>query len=64
MDKNPGWRPEDGQTDKDGEEVPDRIYNVKNYDRNFVLEKRTECVAEKVTELLKNKNRFDKTIIF
>ncbi len=64
MDKDAGWRPEDGKVDKYGYEVPDQIYNIKDYDRNLVLEKRTERVAEKVSEFLKKTNRFDKTIIF
>jgi len=64
MDKDAGWRPEDGKVDKYGYVVPDQIYNIKDYDRNLVLEKRTERVAEKVTELLKKTDRFGKTIIF
>jgi len=64
MDKDAGWRPEDGKVDKYGYAVPDQIYNIKDYDRNLVLEKRTERVAEKVTELLKKTDRFGKTIIF
>lgn len=64
MDKDAGWRLEDGKVDKYGYEVPDRIYNIKDYDRNLVLEKRSKRVAEKVSELLKKTNRFDKTIIF
>jgi type I restriction enzyme R subunit len=64
LDKDAGWRPTAGKTDKFGNEVPDRIYNQKDYDRELVLEKRTELVAAKVTEYLKKTNRFDKTIIF
>jgi len=64
MDKDSGWRPEDGKVDKYGHEVPDQIYNMKDFDRNLVLEKRTERVAEKVSEFLKKTSRFDKTIIF
>jgi type I restriction enzyme R subunit len=30
-----GWRPELGKTDKHGQLVEDRIYNSKDYDRNF-----------------------------
>jgi type I restriction enzyme R subunit len=59
-----GWRPEDGQTDKYGELIEDREYNDRDYDRNLVLEKRTELVAAKVTEFLRATNRFDKTIVF
>lgn len=59
-----GWRPQDGKTDKDGNEVEDRIYNTKDYDKNIVIDERTQKVAEKVTEYLTKTNRFDKTIIF
>lgn len=64
LDKDLEWRPEAGTTDIEGEEVPDRVYNLKDYDRNIILEKRTEVVAKKITEFLKNTNRFDKTIVF
>ncbi|HWQ49888.1 MAG TPA: DEAD/DEAH box helicase family protein [Methanosarcina sp.] len=59
-----GWRPEKNQVDKYGTPIEDRIYNQKDFDRNLVLEKRTELVAKKVTEFLKANGRFDKTIIF
>jgi len=59
-----GWRPEQGKTDKDGNEVEDRIYNRKDFDRKLVIEERTEAVAKKVTEFLKGYDRFAKTIIF
>jgi type I restriction enzyme R subunit len=50
--------------DKYGTLIEDRIYNQKDFDRNLVLEKRTELVAKKVTEFLKANDRFDKTIVF
>ena len=59
-----GWRPEQGKTDKQGLLVDDRIYNRKDFDKNLVIDERTETVARKVTEFLKKTNRFDKTIIF
>jgi type I restriction enzyme R subunit len=59
-----GWRPESGQTDKYGILIEDREYNVRDYDQNLVLEKRTARVAAKVTEFLKATNRMAKTIIF
>ena len=59
-----GWRPEKGMTDKYGHEIDDRIYNQKDFDRNLVLEKRTQLVARKISEFLKQTNRFDKTIVF
>ena len=59
-----GWRPEQGKTDKDGNEIEDRIYNRKDFDKNLVIEERTELVAKKVTEFLKGYDRFAKTIVF
>jgi len=44
--------------------VDDRVYNRKDFDKNLVIDERTEAVAKKVTEFLKKHNRFDKTIIF
>jgi type I restriction enzyme R subunit len=59
-----GWRPELGQTDKYGQEIEDREYNLLDFDRDLVLEKRTELVAAKISEFLKSTNRFAKTIVF
>jgi len=59
-----GWRPEKGKTDKYGQEIEDREYNDLDYDRNLILEKRTELVAARVTEFLKATDRFAKTIVF
>ncbi|PKK88948.1 MAG: restriction endonuclease [Candidatus Wallbacteria bacterium HGW-Wallbacteria-1] len=59
-----GWRPDKGMADKYGNEIEDRIYNQKDFDRSLVLEKRTELVARKVSEFLKQTNRYDKTIVF
>lgn len=59
-----GWRPEKGKTDKDGNEIEDRIYNRKDFDRNLVIDERTETVARKLTEFLKGYDRFAKTIVF
>lgn len=60
-----GYRPEKGQLDRDGDEVEDRIYNAKDFDRTLVLDDRTRVVAAKVTEFLKESgDRFQKAIIF
>jgi type I restriction enzyme R subunit len=60
-----GYRPEKGQLDRDGEEVEDRIYNAKDFDRTLVLDDRTKLIAAKITEFLKESgDRFQKTIIF
>ncbi len=59
-----GWRPNQGKTDIDGNAIEDRIYNRKDFDRNLVIEERTELVAQKLTEFLKGYDRFAKTIVF
>jgi type I restriction enzyme, R subunit len=59
-----GWRPEKGKTDKHGQLIEDREYNETDFDRNLILEQRTELVAAKITEFLKAADRFAKTIVF
>ncbi len=59
-----GWRPESGKKDRYGHEIEDRIYNARDFDRNLVLEQRTLVVARKVSEFLKQTDRFAKSIIF
>jgi type I restriction enzyme R subunit len=59
-----GYRPESGKVDKYGNPIEDRVYNLKDFDRNIVLEKRTIKVAESITEHLKATDRFAKTIVF
>ena len=60
-----GYRPEKGQLDRDGEEVEDRIYNIKDFDRSLVLDERTKLVARKITAFLKESgDRFQKAIVF
>ncbi|MCT8160003.1 EcoAI/FtnUII family type I restriction enzme subunit R [Pseudoruegeria sp. SHC-113] len=60
-----GYRPEQGQLDRDGEEVEDRIYNAKDFDRTLVLDDRTKLVAKKVTEFLRESgDPMAKTIVF
>ncbi|AUG58881.1 Type-1 restriction enzyme R protein [Acetivibrio saccincola] len=60
-----GYRPEKGKRDKYGFEIEDREYNIKDFDKNLVIENRTEIVAKKVSDYLKkNNSRFAKTIFF
>jgi len=59
-----GYRPEAGKVDRYGYEIEDREYNVKDYDRKIVIDDRTKKVAGKITEFLKNTDRFSKTIVF
>jgi type I restriction enzyme R subunit len=59
-----GWRPTSGLHDKYGNEIEDRIYNIKDYDRKLIIDERTQLVAQKITEYLKKTGRFSKTIVF
>ena len=59
-----GWRPEQGQTDVNGNEIEDRIYNRRDFDKNLVIEERTDLVAQKLSEFLKGSDRFAKSIVF
>jgi len=59
-----GWRPSQGQTDKNGQLIEDRVYNQIDMDRTLVLEKRTELVARKITEFLQATDPYAKTIVF
>ena len=59
-----GWRPEKDKVDRYGRVIEDRIYNQKDYDRNIVLDKRTQLVAREVTEFLQSTDPFSKTIVF
>ena len=60
-----GYRPEQGQLDRTGAEIEDRIYNTTDFDRVLVLDERTRLVARKVTEYLRESgDRLAKTIVF
>ena len=60
-----GYRPKEVQLDRDGNEVEDRIYNQKDFDRTLVIDDRTKLVAKKVSEFLKESgDRFQKAIVF
>lgn len=59
-----GWRPPKGMKDKHGNEIEDRIYNLRDMDRGLVMELRTVAVAQKITEFLVASDPFQKTIVF
>ena len=60
-----GYRPQRGETDKYGHEIDDRVYNQKDFDRNLVIDARTEQVAQKITAFLKESgDPYQKTIVF
>jgi type I restriction enzyme R subunit len=59
-----GWRPPAGKVDVYGNEIEDREYSIKDYDRNLVIDDRTKTVAKRISTFLRGTNRFDKTIVF
>ncbi len=59
-----GFRPEPGQLDKYGNEIPDRLYTPQQYERIMVLLERTEEAARYLTDYLHSTDRMAKTIVF
>ncbi|HEY9401765.1 MAG TPA: DEAD/DEAH box helicase family protein [Pyrinomonadaceae bacterium] len=58
------WRPTPGMVDRNGNLIPDRIYNVNDTDREIIFEQRTRIVAKRISDFLKQSDRFAKTIVF
>ncbi|WMY79414.1 EcoAI/FtnUII family type I restriction enzme subunit R [Citricoccus sp. I39-566] len=58
------WRPYQGQTDIDGLEIEDREYNVKDFDKNLIIDDRMQAVAKYVSSWLRKYGRDSKTIVF
>lgn len=59
-----GYRPEEGKVDVDGFEVIDREYTVSDFDKELIIDERTQVVAKRITEYLKNTDRMSRTIVF
>jgi type I restriction enzyme R subunit len=60
-----GYRPRQGETDRYGYVIEDRLYNEKDFDRTIVIDERTRRVAKWVSDYLKQSgDRFQKTIVF
>ncbi len=60
-----GYRPERGQLDKLGREIPDKVYKTPEFERDIILKERTRAMARHLTNFLKKTgDRFAKTIIF
>ncbi|OPX88138.1 MAG: Type-1 restriction enzyme R protein [Pelotomaculum sp. PtaB.Bin104] len=53
-----GYRPEAGKIDVYGNEIEDREYNIKDYDRTLIIDDRTKKVAQTITTFLKKTDRF------
>lgn len=59
-----GYRPEEGETDDAGNEIEDREYTTKDFDRTIILPERDKKVAEYVTKFLERTDPYAKTIVF
>lgn len=59
-----GWRPNKGQLDRYGREIPDAEYHTKDFERVVSLRPRSEAIARHLVEFMKKNGRFDKTIVF
>lgn len=59
-----GYRPPSNSLDDNGRVIEDRVYEKYDFDRDIVIKERTEEVAKKVTQFLKETDRYSKTIVF
>lgn len=59
-----GYIPEQGKIDMYGQEIEQKVYTAKDFDRKLIIDQRTETVAKRITEYLKQNDRYAKTIIF
>jgi type I restriction enzyme, R subunit len=59
-----GWRPNKGQKDTYGREIPDGDYQTKDFERVVSLQPRTDAIAHHLTDFLKKTERHSKTIVF
>lgn len=60
-----GYRPEAGKIDVNGNIIEDdEIYYQSDMDKKIIIDERTQAVAKRVTEFLKNTNRYNKSIVF
>jgi type I restriction enzyme R subunit len=60
-----GYIPEEGKLDIYGQEIEQKVYDVRHFDRELIIDDRTQTVAHRITEFLKQSgNRYSKTIVF
>ena len=59
-----GWIPAPGQTDKYGNIIENRHYNILDWDRNVVIEQRNDLVAQRTTDYMNATDPYGKTIVF
>lgn len=59
-----GWRPSASDIDRYGRQIPDGEYHTQDFERIVSLRKRTEAIANHLTQFLKANDQFAKTIVF
>jgi len=59
-----GWSPEPGQLDRFGREVPEGLYETRDFERVVSLLTRTEAAARHLSEYMRRTDRMAKTIVF
>ena len=59
-----GWQADPGLLDRFGREVPEGLYQTRDFERIVSLLGRTEAVARHLTNYLEKTDRYGKTIVF
>jgi type I restriction enzyme R subunit len=59
-----GWRPDKGQLDRYGREIPDGEYQTKDFERVVALRVRTQAIARNFSDFLASTDRYAKTMVF
>ncbi|MDT8911277.1 EcoAI/FtnUII family type I restriction enzme subunit R [Amycolatopsis sp. PS_44_ISF1] len=59
-----GFQPAPGQLDSDGDEIPDKVYTPRHFEKVLAIQERTEEAARYITDYLRQTDRMAKTIIF
>ena len=59
-----GFRPYPGMKDINGNELPDKVFEQKDFDRILVVPERTKVVAKRISDYLRETDPFAKVIVF
>jgi type I restriction enzyme R subunit len=59
-----GWRPDSYVLDSCGNELEDRVYNTRDYERNLVIKERVIQTAKVISDFMKQNDRYAKAIVF
>ncbi len=59
-----GYRPYPGMLDDNGLIVEDKMYFQKDFDRKIIIPERNEVVAKRITQYMKENDRYGKVIVF